>query len=143
MAVNPIPEDRACLSPYLVVKGADAIIEFLKQTFNGVETLRSVLPSGAVMHAEVKIRDCVVMISDASDEVPPFPAMMNVYVEDVDDTYTRALRAGATSLREPRDEVYGDRSAGVKDVAGNVWWIAAHVRDLTPEEWEKVLNPKN
>jgi PhnB protein len=63
--------------------------------------------------------------------------MVNVYIEDVDAVYKRALKAGATSLREPANQFYGDRSAGVKDASGNQWWIATHLEDVSQEELEK------
>jgi PhnB protein len=65
------------------------------------------------------------------------PAMIHLYVEDCDETYERALAAGATSEREPTDQFYGDRSAGVRDSAGNLWWIATHVEDVSEEEMAK------
>ena len=62
------------------------------------------------------------------------PAMLYVYVEDVDATYQRALQAGATSVSEPKDQFYGDRSAGVQDSCGNQWWIGTHIEDVSEEE---------
>jgi PhnB protein len=63
--------------------------------------------------------------------------MIHLYVEDVDATYRRALEAGATSVREPADQFYGDRSGGVKDRFGNQWWIATHVEDVPPDEMKR------
>lgn len=95
------------------------------------------LADGTIMHAEVRIGDSVVMMGESGGEFTPMPASIHLYVEDTDATYKRALRAGATSLREPADQFYGDRSAGVKDLAGNHWWIATHKEDVSPEELEK------
>jgi uncharacterized glyoxalase superfamily protein PhnB len=67
----------------------------------------------------------------------PMPAMVHLYVDSVDAVYRRALAAGATSIKEPADQFYGDRSGGVRDVAGNHWYIATHVEDVSPEELEK------
>ena len=85
-------------------------------------------------HAEVRIGDSVVMVGEASADWPPMPAVIHLYQTDADATYRRALDSGATSLREPTNEFYGDRMAGVKDPLGNVWWIATHVEDIPPDE---------
>jgi PhnB protein len=63
--------------------------------------------------------------------------MLHLYLEDADAAYQRALDAGATSLREPEDQFYGDRTAGVKDDFGNQWWLATHIEDVTPEEMQR------
>jgi uncharacterized glyoxalase superfamily protein PhnB len=91
-------------------------------------------PEGDVRHAEIQIGDSRVMLGEASDQWKPMPAMLYVYVEDTDAVYRRAIAAGGQSLREPTTEFYGDRSAGVQDPAGNLWWIATHVEDVSPEE---------
>ncbi len=79
----------------------------------------------------------MVMLGDAGDQNPAMPAMIHLYVDDCDATYERALGAGGTSEREPTDQFYGDRSAGVRDSAGNLWWIATHVEDVPEEELAK------
>jgi uncharacterized glyoxalase superfamily protein PhnB len=89
------------------------------------------------MHAEVKIGDSMVMVGEATDQWKPIQVTVALYVEDADAWYKRALRAGAASVREPSDQFYGDRSAGVKDFAGNQWWIHTHIEDVTPEEIKK------
>lgn len=85
-------------------------------------------------HAEVQIGDSVAMISDTSAQSKPMPGMLYAYVPDVDATYKRALAAGATPIMEPADQFYGDRHGGVRDVAGNQWWIATHIEGVLPEE---------
>jgi uncharacterized glyoxalase superfamily protein PhnB len=137
MAVKPIPDGYHHVTPYLIVRGADALVEFLKQSFGAKEMMRHARPDGAVMHAEVRIGDSVVMLADASDQHPPAPCVLHLYTEDTDAAYQRALKAGGTSLREPATQFYGDRSAGVKDPFGNSWWISTHVEDVSPEEIER------
>ena len=88
------------------------------------------------MHAEVKIGDSIVMLSDPQGGSSQ-PATVLFYTEGVDDVYQKALRAGGKSEREPMDQFYGDRTAGVKDPAGNTWWIHTHVEDVSPEEMER------
>ena len=137
MAVKPIPEGFHTVTPYLIVQGASKLIDFLKQAFEAEEIYRQNMPDGTVMHAQVRIGDSMLMMSDATSQHKPMPSMIYLYVEDVDAVYNRALKAGATSLREPTNEFYGDRSGGVKDFAGNQWWIGTHIEDVSPEEIEK------
>lgn len=136
MAVRPIPEGYRSVTPYLAVEGAGKLLEFVKQAFGAEETVRMDAPGGKIGHAEVRIGDSIVMLADAStsDQGRPMPGMIHLYVEDVEKTYQRAIEAGATSLREPTDQFYGDRMGGVRDPVGNHWWIATHVEDVPPEE---------
>jgi uncharacterized glyoxalase superfamily protein PhnB len=122
------------VSPYLVVKDAARVIDFLKRVLGATERYRLATPDGKVMHAEVEVVDSVVMVAEATESHPPMPAMLSVYVEDVDATYAKALAAGATPVRPVADQFYGDRSGGVKDHAGNQWWFATHVEDVSPDE---------
>lgn len=134
MAVQPIPEGYHTLTPYLIVDGAERVIEFMKQAFGAEELFRMPRPDGGLWHGEVQIGDSRLMIADSSPEYPPQPGVLYVYVEDADATYARALEAGATSMMEPADQFYGDRHGGVRDVAGNQWWIGTHVEDVPEEE---------
>jgi PhnB protein len=123
------PKGYASVSVYIMANGAQRVIDFLEKTFDARQTRRTDLPDGSIMHAEVQIDDTVVMIADASGEFPAFPVWLHVYVPDVDATYQRALEAGGTSVQEPsRAEAEPDRRGGVKDPAGNTWWIATQVR---------------
>jgi uncharacterized glyoxalase superfamily protein PhnB len=137
MAVKPIPEGHHTVTPYLLVRGAAQLIDFMKQAFGAEEIQRQTLPDGSIMHAEVRLGDSRVMLADAGGQLEPMPAMLHLYVEDTDTLYRRALQAGATSLREPVNEFYGDRMSGVKDAFGNQWWIATHIEDVSPEEMAK------
>ena len=134
---KPIPQGYHSITPILIVEEAPRFIDFLKQAFRAEERERFVAPDGRVSHAEVRIGDSVVMMSDANDEWKQMPARIQVYTEDTDAAYRRALEAGATSLREPADQSYGDRTAGVKDPFGNLWWISTHVEDVSPEEMQR------
>jgi PhnB protein len=137
MAVKPIPEGHAALTPYLIVRDAPAFVVFLERAFGGRERMRIADSEGAIRHGEVEIGGSRVMLADATDESSLLPAMLHLYVEDVDGAYRKALDAGAHSLREPTDQYYGDRIAGVKDAFGNQWWIASHVEDVSLEELER------
>jgi len=136
MAVKPIPDGYHTVTPYLIVKGAAQLIDFLKEAFGAQETFR--MPGGGgIMHAELRIGDSAVMMSDAMAEFGPMPTMIHLYVEDVDAVYKRALQAGATPVQELKDQFYGDRAGGVRDAFGNLWYIATHVEDVPFEELQR------
>jgi uncharacterized glyoxalase superfamily protein PhnB len=137
MAVKAIPEGYHTVTPYLVVQGAPKLIDFLKQAFDAQERERMARPDGTIGHAEVKIGDSIVMMSEASEQWKPMPTGIYLYVNDTDAVYKRALQAGATSVMEPANQFYGDRSAGVRDPSGNNWWIATHQEDVAPEELKR------
>jgi uncharacterized glyoxalase superfamily protein PhnB len=130
MAVKPVPDGYHTVTPYLTVKDAGGLIDFIKQVFGGEETFR--MGEDSVAHAEMRIGDSMVMLGEAQNE--PIPAMIHLYMPDTDAVYRRALAAGATSLREPTDMFYGDRTGGVQDRFGNQWWIATHIEDVPSEE---------
>ena len=138
MAAKPIPDGYHTVTPYLVVRGAAKTMDFAKKAF-GAEVIGEPLkrPDGAIMHAELKIGDSRLMMSDADERHPPMPSMLHLYVPNVDTTYQRAVAAGGTSVMEPMDQFYGDRSGGVKDPAGNHWFIGTHKEDVAPAELRK------
>jgi PhnB protein len=129
-----IPDGYHSVTPHLINENASRLIEFLQLAFEAEEITRLSWPDGRIMHAELKIGDSIIMIGEASEEWKPMPASITLYVENVDATYARALEAGATSIREPANQFYGDRSGGVKDLAGNHWWIATHIEEIPPQE---------
>jgi PhnB protein len=136
--VKPIPEGYHTVTPYLVVDGAEKVIRFMKEAFGAQPVFEPMMrPDGKVMHAEYRIGDSVVMISDASERAQATTAMLHLYVPNVDAAYQKALKAGATSLTEPADMFYGDRSGGVKDTAGNRWHIGTHIEDVSPAELKR------
>jgi PhnB protein len=137
MTIKPIPDGYHTATPYLTVDGAQKLIEFLKQGFDAKETFCMKGAGEKIMHAEVVIGDSVIMISDATPQWKARSSMIYLYVEDVDGVYQRAVQAGATSIREPENQFYGDRSAGVTDPVGNYWGIATRVEDVSPEELAK------
>ena len=134
--VKAIPEGYHSIQPYLVSKDAGKIIEFARKAFGAEELMRMPGPDGGVMHAEFKIGDSIVMTGGAPDQASQ-PATVLFYTEGVDEVYKRALQAGGTSEREPEDQFYGDRTAGVKDPAGNTWWIHTNVEQVSEQEMEK------
>jgi uncharacterized glyoxalase superfamily protein PhnB len=123
------PADYSAVSPYLVVDGAAATIEFLKRVFGAVELRRFPASSapGKIRHAEVRIDDTVVMLADPPPGAGPVPSHVHVYVPDVDATYRRALDAGAVSVEEPERKEDPERRGAVRDPGGTTWWIATRL----------------
>jgi PhnB protein len=143
-AAKPIPEGYPQVTPYLIVDGAAEAIDFYQQVFGATERMRMGAPDGKVGHAEVAIGDAVVMLSDEWPDMGMVgpkalggtPVTISVYVEDVDATFDRAVKAGATATRPVEDQFYGDRSGQFVDPFGHRWSIATHVEDVPPEEME-------
>jgi PhnB protein len=121
------PDGYTTVSPYLIVDGASATIDFVRAAFDAVELRRFPDATGKVLHAEVRIDDTVVMIADGSPGWPPLPSHVHVYVADVDAAYRRAIASGATSVQEPIKKQDADKRGGVKDAGGTTWWIATKV----------------
>jgi PhnB protein len=127
--INPTPTGASAVTPYLSVSNAATMIEFYKKVFGAVEIMRLKQPDGRVGHAELKINGAVIMLADEFPEMGILspkslggvrsPVSIHVYVENVDDVYQKALRLGASSLREPADQFYGDRNAQVRDPSGH------------------------
>ncbi len=122
------PRGYSSVSAYIVADEAQNVINFVMKAFDAVETRRYDMPDGTIMHAEIKIDDTIIMIGDSGNENPAFPIWLHVYVPDVDATYQKALNAGGISVDKPtRKKDDPDRRAGIKDPAGNTWWIATQI----------------
>jgi PhnB protein len=142
MTAKPIPDGYHSVTPYLIVKGAAAAIEFYKRAFNATEIMRLGGPDGRVGHAEIQIGDSRVMLADEHPEMnalgPQSPGSSGVgfclYVGNVDATVAQAIAAGAKVQRPLRDQFYGDRSATLEDPYGHVWTVATHIEDVPPDE---------
>jgi PhnB protein len=137
MATNFIPEGYPQVSPYLIVDEPAALIRFITDVFGGKEIRRHEDDKGRIAHAEVRLGDSVIMMGGATEQWPAAPAAMYVYVEDTDAAYQRGLAEGATSLQEPADQFYGDRTAGVRDRFGNQWFIGTHLETISEEEMKR------
>jgi len=122
------PKGLNSVNVYMHPLRAEPVINFLKRAFGAREIGKYASPDGVVHHAEIRVGDSVVEMGEAQGKYPPMPAMFYLYVPDCDAVYQRALQAGATSISEPVDQPYGDRSGGVKDAFGNQWYIATHVK---------------
>lgn len=121
------PARYPTVSAYIMADGADRVITFATKVLGGEMIMRIPWEDGSLMHGSLRIGDSVVMISDASTDFPAFPIWLHGYDPVVDTTYRLALQNGGTSVQEPSEQGDGDRRGGVKDPAGNTWWISTHV----------------
>ncbi len=145
--VKPIPEGMHTITAHLTLQGAAAAIDFYKKAFGAVEFARMAMPDGkTLMHAQLKIGDSHLFLNDE----PNFPGSckspqtlggnsvaLQLYVEDVDAVFNRAVAAGAQSVMPPADMFWGDRYGQVTDPFGQRWAIATHKEDVPPEEMKK------
>lgn len=127
-----IPKGLHSVNAYLHPLRAEPFISFLKRAFAAEEIAKYASPDGVVHHAQVRIGNAVVEMGEAQGKYPFMPATFYLYVPAVDAVFRRAVAAGASVLSEPADQPYGDRTAGVKDVFGITWYIATHIKDVTP-----------
>jgi PhnB protein len=126
--VNPVPRGLRMVTPYLVAEDGNRLIDFVIEAFGAEERTRAIMPTG--VHGEVRIGDSTMMIGGGipGQKFPStlHPNALHVYVKDADAALKNALAAGATLIDGMRDQEYGERSATVKDAAGNFWYIATH-----------------
>ncbi len=140
-----VPEGYHTATPYLCVNGAAAAIDFYRKAFGATEVFRIGAPGGRIGHAEIRIGDSRIMISDEFPELRWFapqaavgsPVMIHLYVEDVDEVARRAVAAGAKEITPVADQFYGDRGGKFADPWGHLWYLATHKEDVPPEELER------
>ena len=144
MPVRPVPEGYSTVTPYLIVSGAAAAIDFYTRVFGAQELMRFGGPDGKVGHAELQIGSSRIMLADEHPEAgyrgPQAGGAgigLMLYVEDVDVVFKRAIDAGATVHQEIKNQFYGDRSGSLIDPFGHWWNVATHVEDVSPEEMER------
>lgn len=144
-AVSPVPAGYPTVIPYMCIKGAGEALDFYAKAFNAVETVRMPGPGGMVMHAEMKIGESVIMLSEENcEQGQKSPVTLGgsathvfLYVPDVDASFAQAIAAGATAIMPPMNMFWGDRFGKLKDPFGHEWSMATHVEDVTPEEMGK------
>ena len=134
--VRPIPKGFTTVTPSLTQASSAATIDFCKKAFGAKARMRLDGPDGKVMHAEIEIGNAIVMLTDAGRD-PAQAGDLFLYSLDVDKTFAKALKAGATAIMPPTDMFWGDRFARVEDPSGNKWGIATHIEDVTPREIKK------
>jgi PhnB protein len=150
MTVQRIPTGGPVARPYLFVDGAADAIDFYGRAFGAHERMRLEVPGGKLAHAEVQIGNSVIALCDplpgfvsrSPAELGGTTAEVLLYVDDVDATVDAALRAGATLTAPVADQPWGDRSGIVTDPFGQVWLVATHIEDVTPEVIAERMRPR-
>ncbi|HKW33556.1 MAG TPA: VOC family protein [Candidatus Acidoferrum sp.] len=142
--VRAIPEGYHTVTPYLTCKNAAQAIEYYKSVFGAKEAVCMKGPDGKIGHAELKIGDSFLFVSDEFPgmNAAPTPGVKNacglfVYLENVDDTFNRAVAAGATVDMPLMNQFWGDRYGKLTDPFGHQWGLSQHVEDVAPEEMER------
>lgn len=145
--VKPIPEGMHTVTPYLVCKDANAAIAFYAKALGAVELFRMPGPTGKIAHAQIKIGDSVLMMTDENAEcgmagpltLKGTPVSLYLYVEDADKTFDRAVSAGMTVRAPLADMFWGDRWGEVEDPFGHHWHIASRTREPSMEEMQRAM----
>jgi PhnB protein len=140
--VKPIPDGYHAVTPYLVVHDAAGAIEFYQRAFGAKETMRMDGPPGKIAHAELKISDSMIMLSDempgsgarSPRSLGGSPVSIFLYVENVDTVFNRAVAAGAKADQPLADMFWGDRYGKLTDPFGHSWSLATHKEDVAPAE---------
>jgi PhnB protein len=143
--VKPIPDGYPRVTPYLIVDGAVAAIDFYSKVFGATERMRMASPGDKIGHAELELGDSLIMLADEHPEmgirgpksIGGTPVTISVYVDDVDGVFERAVAEGANATRQVENQFYGDRSGQFEDPFGHRWSVASHVEDVPPDEMEK------
>lgn len=137
MPTKPIRDGFHVITPYLFAQGASRLIEFISAAFDAEVTFQKARPDGAITHAEIRIGDSMLMLGEATAQLGPMPTSIYLYVADSNSVYQKALEVGGVSVFPIMTLPNGERYGGVKDPCGNIWWIATHVEDVSPEEEER------
>lgn len=142
---KPIPAGYHSITPYLIVNGAAAALEFYKTAFGAKEKLRMSGTDGRIGHAEIVIGNSRIMLADEHPDInarapqagTPTAVGIMLYVKDVDAVFKRATANGARSERPPQDQFYGDRTSTLVDPFGHRWFISTHIEDVSPKELQR------
>ena len=143
-----IPKGYHTVTPSLFVTGAAKAIDFYKSAFGAEEVMRFPAPDGTIMHAEIRIGDSAIMLGDEMPDrggkspktIGGTPVSFFIYRENVDEAWKRAVNAGGKQIMPLIDQFWGDRAGCLEDPFGHRWWLAQHVKDLSPEELKEAAD---
>lgn len=143
--VSYIPKGYNTITPYLIVSNGKKAIEFYTKLFGAKQVMRLDQPGGKIGHAELKIGDTKIMLADQCPEMGALapeafsgsPVSIHLYVKDVDSTSNKAAKLGAKIIRPAQDMFYGDRSCGLQDPFGHIWYVSTHIENVTPAQMRK------
>ena len=124
-----IPDGYGTVFPYLMVRDAPGYLRFLGEAFGAVEVHRTLGEHGRIANAQVRLGTTMFMVSEAATAFPPTAATYYLFVEDADAIVARACALGCEQVLPVEDRPYGDRQGGVRDRAGNIWWVSQRLVD--------------
>jgi len=144
-STKPIPEGFHTITPSLVVNDAAKAIEFYKKALGAQERMRMALPDGRISHAELRIGNSVIFLSDelpnmgskSPQSAGTTTGSLYLYVEDVDKDFKRAVDAGGKASMPVTDMFWGDRFGAFVDPFGHTWGLGTHTEDLSEKEIEE------
>ncbi len=144
-SVKPVPEGFHTATPSLVVHDAAKAIEYYKKAFGAEERMQMPGPDGRIMHAEIKIGDSIIFLSDempgmggkSPQSAGAYTGGMYLYVPNVDEVFKQAVDAGGKASGGVNEMFWGDRLGHFVDPFGHAWTVATHVADLTEEKMEE------
>ena len=140
MSIKPIPEGFHTIAPNMIVKNVDQAVEFYKRVFGAEEILRLTMPSGKVVHCELKFGDSRVNLGESMEGWPEHGLLAQIFVKDSDAVFEHAVKSGAKVVTPMADMFFGSREGRVSDPFGNTWTIATHKEDVSVEEMQRRLN---
>jgi PhnB protein len=139
MSISPIPEGFHTITPNIIIAGVEKAIEFYKLAFGAEEKFRLAMPDGTIVHCELAIGDSRLNIGEAMDGWPVHPLLAQIYVQDADVVFERAVNAGARVIMPMTDMFFGSREGRVVDSFGGTWTISTRTEVVSPEEMQRRL----
>ena len=137
MSIQAIPKGFHTVTPNIIADDAEKAVEFLKRALGATESYRLMMSNGKIAHCELRIGDSVLNLGDSMEGWPARGLVAQIYVEDSDALFKRAVKAGATAMMPMTDMFFGSREGRVSDPYGNVWTIATLREDVSPEEMQR------
>lgn len=143
--VKAQPEGYHTVTPYMSVRDCVAAIDFYRRAFGAEKKMQLTMPDGTIAHAEIRIGDSTVMLSEENKEwgnkspatLGGSPMFLMIYVSDVDAAFKKAIAAGASEVHPVKDQFYGDRSGTLKDPYGYQWTLSTHVEEVSESEAQR------
>ena len=143
--VEAKPQGYHTVTPYMAVRDCISAIDFYRRAFGAEKTMQLTMPDGKIAHAEIRIGDSTLMMSEENKEwgnkspatLGGSPMFLMIYVPDVDAAFKKAIAAGATEVRAVKDQFYGDRSGTLKDPFGYQWTLSTHIEEVSQDEAQR------
>jgi PhnB protein len=136
------PQGYTTVAPWIVTDDTGALLDFISAAFDGAELARIAVEDGTIGHAEIRVGDTVLLAFDRREDWPVMPSLLRVFVPDADAAFEKAVAAGARVVTRLSDSAWGDRGGRLRDPFGNIWWVMAHIEEVSPDEsWRRLGEP--